>query len=153
MADLFGFVSWLRRLVGLGSQELPPCLSHEMARSGHRKEEIRFRMGQLERKFLCEISPANPGCLFSTQKIHVSDRGIKTAWVTRYPSHPSHPSPDLDLRKQEDVPEEVASALHLHLLRELHLACGLLQRARSQLEVVKMWNEFSWIYHGDIVGI
>ena len=74
-------------------------------------------------------------------------------------------SPAFSQHFQEDgMPEEVASALHLHLLRELQLACGLLRRARTQLEVglenagyhgkiMGRWPVFWWIYHGDIVGI
>ena len=50
------------------------------------------------------------------------------------------------------MPEEVASALHLHLLRELELACGLLRRARTQLEVglEKCW--VSWGDHGEMTS-
>ena len=46
------------------------------------------------------------------------------------------------------MPEEVASALHLHLLRELQLACGLLRRARTQLEVG--WENAG--YHGEMTS-
>eukprot|EP00435_Cladocopium_sp_Y103_P057754 s1878_g20.t1 len=80
-------------------KELPPCLSHEMARSGlHRKEE----MGQMA---------------------------------------------------EDGVPEEVASALHLHLLRELQLACGLLLRARSQLEAIIGFLEGSRSYDPDTAEV
>lgn len=74
-------------------KELPPCLSHEMARSGlHRKEE-------------------------------------------------------------DGMPEEVASALHLHLLRELELACGLLRRVRTQLEAIIGFLEGSRPYDPDTAEV
>ena len=61
------------------------------------------------------------------------------------------------------MPEEVASALHLHLLRELQLASGLLRRARTQLEValknvgyreimgIPWVMDLSWGYSWDII--
>lgn len=58
-------------------------------------------------------------------------------------------SPAFSQHFQEDgMPEEVASALHLHLLRELQLACGLLRRARTQLEVG--WESAG--YHGEMTS-
>ncbi|CAL1156288.1 unnamed protein product [Cladocopium goreaui] len=55
--------------------------------------------------------------------------------------------------EEDGMPEEVASALHLHLLRELELACGLLRRARTQLEAIIGFLEGSRPYDPDTAEV